>query len=191
VIQGCCITLLSSNNSKQQQTIQTKMPSSTTSNSKSEALARARAWRDQRCATSPTYAKKHCTNESPRRASTKSPPPPAKESLSSTTVETSTPKQEAKDRALTRAREFAVRLKEKKEQPKEDNMDIDNDIDNDIPAVIDIENENLSTASATVPTVHGKEISSAEMEEMKRIAAELKKLSERLEAVTNKNGGCN
>lgn len=187
MIQRCCITLLSSKNSKQQQTIETKMSSSTTSNSKSEALARARAWRDQRCATPPTFAKKHCTNESPRRASTKSPPPPAKESLSSITVATSTPKQEAKDRALTRAREFAVRLKEKKEQPKEDNMDIDNDI----PAVIDIENENLSTASATVPTVHGKEISSADMEEMKRIAADCKKLSERLEAVTNKNGGCN
>ena len=168
------------------------MPSTTTSsNSKSEALARARAWRDQRCATPPTSAKKvkkaadeshdqeGFTNESPIRVPTRS-VPPAKESWSGT-VATSTPKQEAKDRALTRAREFAARLKEKKEQPKEDIMDID------IPAVINIEDENLSTACTTIPTVHETQISPAEMEEMTRIAADMKKLSQRLEAVTKKN----
>jgi hypothetical protein len=166
------------------------MSSSTTSSSKSEALARARAWRDQRCATPSTSAKKHCSNESPRRVLAKSPPPPAKESLSGTTISTSSTKQHAKDLALTRARQFAGQLKEKKEQPKEDNMDIDNHINNGISVVINVENENLSTAPTTVPGVHGKEVS-AEMEEMKRIAADMKKLSERLEAVTNKNGGCN
>mmetsp|Transcript_30265 Transcript_30265/g.51466 ORF Transcript_30265/g.51466 Transcript_30265/m.51466 type:complete len:171 (-) Transcript_30265:1377-1889(-) len=169
------------------------MPSTTTTSSKSEALARARAWRDQRCATPPTSAKKvkktaateshdqeGFTNESPIRMSPRS-APPTKESWSGTTVATSTPKQEAKDRALTRAREFAARLKEKKEQPKEDSMDID------IPAVINIEDENLSTACTTIPTVHETQISPAEMEEMKRIAADMKKLSQRLEAVTKKN----
>lgn len=170
------------------------MPSTTTSSSiKSEALARARARRDQRCATPPTSAKKvkktaateshdqeGFTNESPIRMSTRS-APPTKESWSGTTVATSTPKQEAKDRALTRAREFAARLKEKKEQPKEDSMDID------IPAVINIEDENLSTACTTIPTVHERQISPSEMEEMKRIAADMKKLSQRLEAVTKKS----
>mmetsp|Transcript_25303 Transcript_25303/g.38266 ORF Transcript_25303/g.38266 Transcript_25303/m.38266 type:complete len:171 (+) Transcript_25303:56-568(+) len=169
------------------------MPSTTTTtaSSKSEALARARAWRDQRCATPPTSAKKvkktaeshdqeGFTNEAPIRVPTRS-APPTKESWSGTTVATSTPKQEAKDRALTRAREFAARLKEKKDQPKEDSMDID------IPAVINIEDENLSTACTTIPTVHETQISPAEMEEMKRIAADMKKLSQRLEAVTKKN----
>eukprot|EP00986_Skeletonema_menzelii_P000592 scaffold162_cov143-Skeletonema_menzelii.AAC.11 len=176
--------------------------STTTSSSKLEALARARAWRDQRCSTpprsTPTSAKKAkktsesndhggVTNESPRRVLARSPP--------GTTRVTLTPKQEAKERALIRARDFASRLKEKKEQliplEHEDNiMDIDNGIDESgIPAVINIEDGNLSNVSTT--TVHKSDISAAEMEEMKRIAADMKKLSERLEAVANKNNGCN
>ena len=161
--------------------------STTTSSSKLEALARARAWRDQRCSTpprsTPTSAKKaKKTSESNAHGGvTRSPL-------------TLTPKQEAKERALIRARDFASRLKEKKEQliplEHEDNMDIDNGIDESgIPAVINIEDGNLSNVSTT--TVHKSDISAAEMEEMKRIAADMKKLSERLEAVANKNNGCN
>lgn len=168
------------------------MDSSTDSSSKSEALARARAWRDQRCGSPPTSAKKpkktpaaegcQTTTKSPRRM-------PAKEGLSGTTVATNTPKQEAKERALTRAREFAARRKEKEmKQTNEGNMDIDNVIDNGIPVVINFEAEHLSTVSTSVPAVQENETSPAQMEEMKRIAADMKNLSERLEAVTNKNG---
>ncbi len=154
------------------------------SNSKLEALARARAWRDQRCATPPrsTSAKKvkrtasdghdqdGYTYESPRRVPARFP------ANAGTTVATRTPKDEARDRALTRAREFAARLKEKKEQPKEGN-------DMNIPAAINIEDDSLSN-STLVPTVLETDMSAAKMEEMKRIAADMKKLSERLEAVT-------
>lgn len=144
--------------------------------SKLEALARARAWRDQRCAT-PMKVKKTASdshdqdgfaNESPRRVSARFP------THADATLATRTPKDEAKDRALIRAREFAARLKEKKEQPKEGN---------DIPAAINIEDDTLSN-STSIPTVHETDLSAAKMEEMKRIAADMKKLSERLEAVT-------
>ena len=172
---------------------------STKTNSKLEALARARAWRDSRCSTpprsAPTSAKKakktaseSFTHESPRRVPARSP--------SVTNSVMLTPKQVAKERSLIRAREYSAKLKEKKEQltleqSKEDSsMDIDNGIDDiGIPAVINIDDGNLSNVSAT--TAHETNVSAAEMEEMKRIATDMKKLSDRLEAVTNKNSGCN
>ena len=167
-------------------------------NAKLEALARARAWRDSRCSTpprsAPTSAKKakktaseSFTHESPRRVPARSP--------SVTTSAMLTPKQVAKERSLIRAREYSAKLKEKKEQitleqSKEDSMDIDNGIDeSSIPAVINIDDGNLSNVSAT--TSHETNVSAAEMEEMKRIAFDMKKLSDRLEAVTNKNSVSN
>ena len=156
-------------------------------NSKLEALARARAWRDQRCATPPkakrvkktaSESQEGFTNESPRRVPTIFP------THAGATVATRAPKDETKDQALARAREFAARLKEKKEHPKKDSM-------NDIPAVINIEDDHLSNSTPIIPTVHETDVSAANMEEMKRIATDMKKLSERLEAVTSKNVGCN
>ncbi len=152
--------------------------------SKLEALARARAWRDQRCATPPrsTSAKKvkrttsdshdqdSFTYESPRRV------PAGFPTNAGACVATRTPKNEARDRALTRAREFATRLKEKKEHPKEGN-------DMNIPTAINIDDDTLSNSTPTL-TVHETDMSAAKIEEMKRIAADMKKLSERLEAVT-------
>lgn len=145
------------------------------SNRKLEALARARAWRDQRCATPTKRVKKTASeseegfiNESPRRVLARIP------THAGATLVTRTPKDEAKDRALARAREFAARLKEKKEQPKEGNG---------IPAAINIEDDTLSNLTP-IPSLYERDMSAAKMEGIKRITAEMKKLSERLEAVT-------
>ena len=181
------------------ETILSTMSSTAKTTAKLEAIARARAWRDsRRCSTpprsAPTSAKKakktaseSFTHESPRRVPARSP--------SVTTSAMLTPKQVAKERSLIRAREYSAKLKEKKEQiileqSKEVSMDIDNGIDDSgIPVVINIDDGNLSNVSAT--TAHETSVSAAEMEEMKRIATDMKKLSDRLEAVTTKNSGCN
>lgn len=172
------------------------MPSSTTTTpSKSEALARARAWRDQRCATPPTSSKKQ-RSTGPTAATavatktikteSKTTPPISQintsPSLASPTVATNASKQEAKERALARAREFATHLKKKKQQ--EDNMDVgdDIDVDNGIPAVINVEageTEDSSGASTTLPAAE-------EGGEIRRIASEMKILSQQLEAALAK-----
>ena len=161
------------------------MSSSTKNNSsnKSEALARARTWRDQRCVPSPSANKTkkiavvdHDQPGFTARRSTRAPSP-----AKVTTAASTSPKKEAKDRALARARDFAIRLKEKKEQPMD--MDVDEKC---IFNVIDVD-ENSSFGAATFSTARDDAFSSAEMEEMNRIAVDLKKLSERLEAVTTKN----
>lgn len=172
------------------------MPSSTTTTpSKSEALARARAWRDQRCATPPTSSKKQ-RSTGPTAATavatktikteSKTTPPISQintsPSLASPTVATNASKQEAKERALARAREFATHLKKKKQQ--EDYMDVEDDIDvdNGIPAVINVEageTEDSSGASTTLPAAE-------EGGEIRRIASEMKILSQQLEAALAK-----
>lgn len=173
------------------------MPSSTTTTpSKSEALARARAWRDQRCATPPTSSKKQrstgaaaTTAVATKTAKTesKATPPISQTNISapspaSLTVATNASKQDAKERALARAREFATNLKKKKQQ--DDNMDVDKDdidVDNGIPAVINVEageSEDLSGASTTLPA--------EDKRELRRIATEMKNLSQQLEAALAK-----
>jgi hypothetical protein len=108
---------------------QSAMVPSSNNCSKSEALARARAWRDQRCATPPTSAKKPKKEAAAESSPAMSPlvsrnkaPPPETEALS-LAVASSTPKHDAKDRALTRAREYAARLKEKK-IPTDDDVEL-------------------------------------------------------------------
>lgn len=174
------------------------MPSSTTTTpSKSEALARARAWRDQRCATPPTSSKKQRSTGAAvatktAKTESKATPPISQTNISapspaSLTVATNASKQDAKERALARAREFATNLKKKKQQ--DDNMDVDKDdidVDNGIPAVINVEageSEDLSGASTTLPAAE-------DGGELRRIATEMKNLSQQLEAALAKGSTC-